>query len=266
MFICMNVFSLFINKMNSNDELNQLLHFIQKMELNSPERRVYCNMCDCALIFDGLRGYCLEMWSALNMCMFKAALQEFPHSSYICVLWILKVQYVRVLGVLIRSRTTQAWEDGTRLRHRAKKITPLPQAPSSWWAPPPSRLSRLHNIRERAPAHPPGPATHPPAPLVSGVRASSLGISYATAPDIYSSLRRWLRWGGDGWRWQVGWCMWGERGDIGACGRRRAACGCSKRRVACIPLDGAKWSIYMLVYSVSFFLQYKCVWYCFFSS
>ncbi len=79
------------------------------------------------------------------------------------------------------------------------------------------------------------PLTHPPAPLVSGVRAGSLGPLYATAPYIYSSLRRWLRWGGDGWRWQVRWCRWGERGDVGAWFRRRAACGCFKGWVA--PLE-----------------------------
>lgn len=124
---------LVMNMMNSYDKLHQLLSTVQKTEPNSPERSVYRNMCDCALIFDGVRGcYCLEMWNASSVCMFKATLREFPSSSYMCVLWILKVQYVCVLGVLIRSRTTQAWEDGSRLRHRAKKITPLPQAPSSW--------------------------------------------------------------------------------------------------------------------------------------
>lgn len=34
---------------------------------------LYYNMCACAFIFDGLRGYCLEMWNALSMCMVKAA-------------------------------------------------------------------------------------------------------------------------------------------------------------------------------------------------
>lgn len=139
---------------------------------------LYYNMCDCAMIFVWLRGYCLEMWNALSMCMVKAALQEFPHSSYICVLWILKLQYVCILGVLIKSRTTQAWED--RSRHRAKKITPLPQAPSSWWAPPPSRLSRLHNIRDRAPANPPGPA-----PSTFSLR----GVCELPRPSVYHNAR-----------------------------------------------------------------------------
>lgn len=119
---------------------------------------------------------------------------------------------IGVLRVLIRSRTTQAWEDVSWIRHKAKKITSLPQAPSSRWTPPRSRLSRLRCIRERAPSHPPRPATHPPAPLVSGVRASSFGLPSAIAANIYSSLPRWLRWGGDGWRWQVGWCRWRGRG------------------------------------------------------
>lgn len=107
-------FFIFMNKMNSYDKLNQLLYSVHKTEPNSPERSVCCNMCDCALIFDGVRGcFCLKMWNASSMCMFEATLWEFPPSFYICVLWILKVQYVSVLGVLIRSRTTQAWEDGS---------------------------------------------------------------------------------------------------------------------------------------------------------
>lgn len=152
----------------------------------------------------------------MRACLKSALLKISPQLLHTCTC-IFYVQYVCVLGVL-RSRTTQAWEDGSRLQHRAKKITFLPQAPSSRWAPPRSRLSRLRSIRERAPSHPPGPATHPPALLVSGVRASSFGPPYAMAADIYSSLPRWLRWGGDGWRWQVGWCRWGGRGRGAAWG------------------------------------------------
>lgn len=111
-------------------------YFILYIKQNQTVQRTACaSACDCALNFDGVRGcFCLEMWNASSMCMFKATLREFPPSLYICVLWILKVQYPSVLGVLIWSRTTQAWEDGSQLRHRAKKISPLPQAPSSWCA------------------------------------------------------------------------------------------------------------------------------------
>lgn len=79
--------------------------------------------------------------------------------------------------------------------------------------------------------------SYPPASTFSLRGACELlGPPYAIALDIYSSLRRWLRWGGDGWRWQVGWCRWGGRGEIGAWGGRRAACGCLKGR--------GEWSIY----------------------